>query len=903
MRRILRWLVPFCIVYAAFAPHATAAPLAAPAPASPEAPAGGAVNTCTYWALRMAMLGGGTVTFNCSGTIVFTETWTVTATTVIDGNGFNVNLSGGNARHLFLVNAGRKLSLRRLTVRDGYNDNIVSNVGGGCLRVFGALDLITATIRDCQATAPAVSPSGGAIYASGAVVQMTNTQMFGNSAKGFGGAIYAASTHVRLHTSEARSNTAYSGGGVYHTQGSADYIQSAVLSNTAQVHGGGLYASNVVTLNVLSASELSHNRVTSATAGVGGGAYFTQSRPYIDGVTIVYNESAYAAGAIYMGGTNGTMALYNSLVADNQAPGVGPGGVHVDGSSASIYDNVFQGNYGYPYGGALRNSARFDSNTGYNQFINNDAYYGGGIYNDGGRSIQIYETVFEGNNGAYGAALHNDGSINYAIGLTFTHNAAAWRGGAYASDMSKAFAYFTDVVMLNNTATQQVGGGIYASGNVTVTLSNAKVNGNIVGLHGGGIYLEDGYLRVRDGDISDNRYTGVTSTSSGIGLYAIGTARTHFQNVTVNRNQAGYLAQGAAMHIEGAATLNNITANDNRANGAGDGGAMYFENAVADVFTATLRRNIGMYSGGGIYARNSTLNVSYATVAENRASAYGGGIYAIGTTLNLFYAKVTDHTGSISSGAGVYCYDCTGTWRYNTLSRNIGDVSGGGLFAYDSALRVEATLFNDNGSRDGGGVYVDRSKLWITNTTLSGNWAIQEGGGIYGNAANPASHFTLTNVTIKDNGAAAGGGVYIETDNASQSAEGFLRNTVIADSMGGGNCSGKALKAAVYSLSTDFTCVLSGLSATNKPDGTPAQLGGLQYNGGWHKSHMPITGSVLIDGVTGPIGPILDQRGASRPQGLGFDIGAVEFGVSVPNLVPFYQQYAPATRRDAASDW
>lgn len=900
MHRVLRWLLPFCIAYAAFAPGAASAPLDAGRPTAPEAPAGGAVNTCTYWALRTAMAGGGTVTFNCSGTIVFTETWTVSSNTIIDGNGFNVNLSGGDVRFLFQVSAGTKLTLRRLTVRDGYNDNIISSVDGGCMRVFGALDLITVTVRDCRATATIGAPDGGAIFASGAVLQFTNTQVYNNLADGLGGAVYAANTSLRLHQSVVRNNTAYGGGGLYHSQGSADLEGSSVLSNTAQVLGGGIYAFNVLTYNVLSRSELSYNRVTSGT-GVGGGAYFTRSRPYIDDASLIGNVSDHASGAIYVGGSDGTLALYDSVLSDNVASGNGPGGVHMDGSSASIYGNEFRGNNGYPYGGALRNSASSDTNSGYNQFVENNGYYGGGIYNDSGRSIQVYATEFVSNTAAYGAGLHNDGIIDWGRWLTFTNNTAVYRGGAFASDAAKARTLLTDVVMLNNRATVEYGAGIFARGDVTVTVHNAVINNNVVGRNGGGIYMDGGRLRLRNVDLNSN--TGLTQTSSGVGLHVIGAANTLLDNVRVNGNQAGYVADGAAMHLEGAAWLNHVTANDNRANNGAEGGALHAITATVYISNTEMRRNTGMYSGGGIYVRNATLSLSNVALAENAASAYGGGIFAIDTALTMSNTRVTDHNSGASSGAGVYCNQCTGHWRYSTFSRNIGDGSGGGLYAYRSELRIEGALFSANGARDGGGLDFDDSQLRITNTTFSGNWATEEGGGIYAERSTSTSQFTLTNVTLKDNSAVSGGSIYIEFDSGGSKAAGHLRNTVLADPAGGGNCAGKPIGVAVYSLSTDYTCPLSGLSATNKPDGTPAQLGGLGLNGGWNRSHMPITGSVLIDGVTGAIGPIVDQRGASRPQGLGFDIGAVEFGVSVPNLVRMYSAFLPATRRGAESGW
>jgi hypothetical protein len=55
------------------------------------------------------------------------------------------------------------------------------------------------------------------------------------------------------------------------------------------------------------------------------------------------------------------------------------------------------------------------------------------------------------------------------------------------------------------------------------------------------------------------------------------------------------------------------------------------------------------------------------------------------------------------------------------------------------------------------------------------------------------------------------------------------------------------------------------------------------------------TGSPAIDGVTGFNAPANDQRGFSRPQGGGFDIGAVERQPMDSDLAP--RLYLPLMRR------
>ena len=68
-------------------------------------------------------------------------------------------------------------------------------------------------------------------------------------------------------------------------------------------------------------------------------------------------------------------------------------------------------------------------------------------------------------------------------------------------------------------------------------------------------------------------------------------------------------------------------------------------------------------------------------------------------------------------------------------------------------------------------------------------------------------------------------------------------------------------------------------------------LAPLAGNGGPTQTRLPQTGSPLIDGVPvascqadGATGVTTDQRGVTRPQGTGCDIGAVEVAVAATPL-------------------
>jgi hypothetical protein len=149
----------------------------------------------------------------------------------------------------------------------------------------------------------------------------------------------------------------------------------------------------------------------------------------------------------------------------------------------------------------------------------------------------------------------------------------------------------------------------------------------------------------------------------------------------------------------------------------------------------------------------------------------------------------------------------------------------------------------------------------VQNSTLSGNSASDQGGGIY----NYYGTLTVQNGTLTGNSATYGGGIY---------NYGMLNyaNTIIANSTAGGDCcNNKSIGANTNNLVEDGSCfpALSG-----DPNLGPLADNGPSTGSGW--THALLSGSPAIDAV--PIANCTlstDQRGEERND-LRCDIGAYE---------------------------
>lgn len=243
----------------------------------------------------------------------------------------------------------------------------------------------------------------------------------------------------------------------------------------------------------------------------------------------------------------------------------------------------------------------------------------------------------------------------------------------------------------------------------------------------------------------------------------------------------------------------------------------------------------------------AVLVVHNLTVAGGHAEypGQGGGIYNDGTL------SVTDSTFSGNSAVsygGALENDGTGVVSNSTFSGNRAGLGGGGI-DNNRTVTVRNSTFSGNSAASGGGID-DYGTLEVTNSTFSGNSASYYGGG-----------GIRSNVGI--------------------SAEGVLNysNTIIANSSAGGDCliNGGSIGTNTNNLVEDNTC-------SPALHGDPL-LGGLRDNGGPTQTMALLSGSPAIDAALLANCAATDQRGVSRPQAAGCDIGSFESTGGEPTTI------------------
>jgi hypothetical protein len=299
----------------------------------------------------------------------------------------------------------------------------------------------------------------------------------------------------------------------------------------------------------------------------------------------------------------------------------------------------------------------------------------------------------------------------------------------------------------------------------------------------------------------------------------------------------------------------------------GDGGGLLNQGTLT-LNAVTLTGNASVHGGG--LSNEGTLTAVGSSFLMNSVAGTGGGILNQGM-LTLLNSVVRQNNANVNGGGLTSTNTGTLVVRDSTISNNNTQSGvGGGVYNFGTAT-IERVTLSGNFVESGGGIYNSKT-LTVVNSTISTNAAtglFGSGGGIYNDTAGSA---TLTNVTVTLNGAGFMGGSGIRNLGTAT-----LRNTIVARN----ECLG-TITSSGHNLDGGMTCALAGPGDLS---GVDPMLGPLANNGGPTLTHELPMGSPALDAGDFVGCPAIDQRGVSRPQGLGCDIGSYERVAPTPAFI------------------
>jgi CSLREA domain-containing protein len=388
-------------------------------------------------------------------------------------------------------------------------------------------------------------------------------------------------------------------------------------------------------------------------------------------------------------------------------------------------------------------------------------------------------------------------------------------------------------------------------------------------------------------------------------------------------------------------SLSGLTISGGDAVSGGNGGGIHFVGAGGTTGASLTLNNVtvtgndtqGTGNGGGIWTDSPT-TITNSFITNNKAaktngtSGNGGGIYQdgmagpfTGVTLSVDHTTITGNTADNStapfggSGGGIFRFtksgdvSSTATVTDSDISGNTGHYFGGGIANNsDSTFTITRSLISGNhapGLR-GGGIEDDsvagsgQGTLSLINTTVTGNDAAVDGGGIHvGNSSPP--NLNLLFSTLAYNSGNPGSELAF-SGNSSPKPNYTVEGTIFAatnpSANNACNISGSGFANRTdngYNVSTDPTdatlpaaagpgCGIFSIAPGDRTGLNAALVNPLADKGGPTQTMQPTAASFATDNMPNAtctsINPAvtMDQRGFPRPNSAGAncDSGAYE---------------------------
>ncbi|MFC2138163.1 choice-of-anchor D domain-containing protein, partial [Bacteroidota bacterium] len=662
---------------------------------------------------------------------------------------------------------------------------ITEDQNGGALFINNFNKLI---VSNCDINNNYAQNIGGAIYISSGSFIIDSCNINNNSANS-GGGIFASNSSSTYSNNIISNNSANSGGGIYENSTSTTIINNIISNNYASSQGGGINFEWCYTNPLLVNNLITDNNA----ANDGGGLYFYYSGPVMVNNTISMNDANRGGGFFYYY-TSSNSVDKNSIIWGNTATSNGQQVYFYsdDSDPEFTYCNIqggstaFEGNgSGASYAGTFENNIDTDpdfvdaANQDYS-LSNTSICINTGTPDTTG--LNIPTTDLAGN-----PRIYNSGTID--IG--------AYENQSISTNRKPALTKVGDQQTSVSTTQQQTviftdadGGDSHTisvvsdNGNVTVqNLSSTTTSGATYDLVPSGGWSGTANITVT---VTDNSGEGNDTDSE---IYQLVAANTLCGSISSDTTWDGAVFIGCDITVEDNVTLTI------------DPGT-YIE------FTGHFRFDVQ----GTLLAEGTSIDSITFTASDQNEGWYG---IRFNNTLSsndsskikyckLEYSKATGGISEDQNGGALYINTFDKLILSNcNISNNYALRHGGGIYLTNSSLILDSCNINNNSTgsdwSEGGGGIANAGNLTITNSTISDNYSLWHGGGIYNISF--SANLNLINCKITDNTAVQGGGgignMYASAIN--------ITNCVISENTATGSKGGGIHAGANYSGTANIT--------------------------------------------------------------------------------------------------
>ncbi len=423
-------------------------------------------------------------------------------------------------------------------------------------------------------------------------------------------------------------------------------------------------------------------------------------------------------------------------------------------------------------------------------------------------------------------------------GLTITRGSASRGGGITIQNASPTIR----ACVLTDNHTTRGGAGIYvesgtpditgntfsenegatnwdseAGGAILLRDAPATISGNTfrrnTHISGGAIGLfQDSDATIDNNVFEENQADYPDGGATGGAIYVFGSSPTIVGN-TFTQNHSSQV--GGAIYLNGVdyssgepacsspegthVRLENNTFTANTAgtldpsSTSGKGGAIYATCVEAELVGNDFDDNqAGVYGGAAYFRFHSWISLTGNTFDANAAInetnlGAGGALYLATTTATLTANRFTSNTSGFHGGALFLTEAVDLTFLENVVTDNSAQSKGGGLYANNSFVEIDASTFESNTAENAGGIGLIDSDGTVTHNLILENQATDEAGGIWVTNIDTTAAPVISNNIIQGNTVTAGrgGGLCLNDemvgDSGTMAAHGSVINNVIAD--------------------------------------------------------------------------------------------------------------------------
>ncbi len=410
------------------------------------------------------------------------------------------------------------------------------------------------------------------------------------------------------------------------------------------------------------------------------------------------------------------------------------GGVYVHNSQIEIVDCVFDRNQAREAGGHLFVIGDSSATVTASQFLDGKAGAGGaiGVLQS---TLTVDGSTFDGNlSSSTGGAIQGNGaSATVVSNSTFTNNQTAGgnagAGGAGAFTESGTRATFVDSTFLANSARTN-GGALYGSG-VTLSTDGDVFESNQAGNDGVAVHVAGSGAYASLGDTF--RYQGAGNGHFGGGIFAAGQVTVTVDGATFLENAAN---RGGAIAYVGGSNLSVLDSTFDTNSAVARGGAIDYAPTsgslssalvisggrfVGNLVTATNNTS----NGGAVYGTVGNVNIAGTDFTDNRAS-YGGAVFgSLLTTFTAAGATFCANDATAGSGGAVNVQAMAGRVDVHNVvfAENTATSQGGGMFlgAAPNTAVVNNTFAGNRATTNGGAVYYSTANVAFKNNIVRGS--------------------------------------------------------------------------------------------------------------------------------------------------------------------------------------